>query len=134
SATHTPRPARAWKHLAAGSLAVLALAVPATAATAAPSATEATETSAGCAVETAELRWGVKESFRSYVSGSIANGEWTVSDDMRYETPDFIWDAAQGEMQGSPISGNVAFTGAVHFTGHGGALQFDLSNPTIEIQ
>ncbi|MGJ0203153.1 HtaA domain-containing protein [Leucobacter sp. gxy201] len=135
TASQHHRPARAWRRLAAaGSLALLALAAPATAATAAPSATEATETSGTCAVGSAELRWGVKESFRSYVSGSIANGEWTVSDDMRYETPDFIWDAAQGELQASPISGSIGFTGAVHFTGHDGALQFDLSDPTIEIE
>lgn len=145
SATHTHRPARAWRRFAAvGSLALFAIAAPATAATAAPGpqpapATAAptvvqTEASGACAVEAAELRWGVKESFRSYVSGSIANGEWTVSDDMRYETPDFIWDAAQGELQASPVSGSVAFTGAVHFTGHDGALQFDLSNPVIEIE
>ncbi|PIJ03828.1 hypothetical protein BMH30_14975, partial [Leucobacter sp. OLES1] len=29
-------------------------------------------------------------------------------------------------------SGTVSFTGAVHFTGHDGALQFDLANPAIE--
>ncbi|QZY52969.1 HtaA domain-containing protein [Leucobacter tenebrionis] len=87
---------------------------------------------AGCAIESAELTWGVKESFRSYISGSIANGEWTVSDDMRYETPDFIWDRAEGSVSGSLEEGRIAFTGAVHFTGHDGAMQLDLSDPAIE--
>lgn len=87
---------------------------------------------AGCAVQSAELRWGVKESFRSYISGSIANGEWTVSDDMRYETPDFIWDRAQGALSDALDEGRVGFTGAVHFTGHDGAMQLDLADPAIE--
>lgn len=122
--------AASWKGLAvAGSLGVALLAAPA-AATAAPAQTHAD--APHCAVDSAELRWGIKERFRSYISGSIANGGWTVSDDMRYETPDFIWDQAQGEFEGSLDSGSIAFTGAVHFTGHDGAMQLDLQNPVIE--
>lgn len=120
-----------WKGLiAAGSLAVALLAAPA-AASAAPLPAEG---SGDCSVDSAELRWGVKESFRSYISGSIANGEWTVSDDMRYETPEFIWDQSRGEVEGSLDSGAISFTGAVHFTGHDGALQFDLRDPVIEFE
>ena len=33
---------------------------------------------ATCTVQTSELKWGVKTSFRNYISGSIANGEWTT--------------------------------------------------------
>lgn len=113
-------------------LAVGSLVAP-TAATAAPQ--PATTTSAGsCSVTAATLHWGVKESFRSYISGSIANGEWTVSDDMRYETPDFIWDKATGEVAADLSSGNIAFTGAVHFTGHSGAMKLDLADPNIEFE
>src|SRR5690606_23738697 len=43
----------------------------------------------GCTVTDAELVWGYKESFRSYISGSIAHGEWTVADGAAYETPNF---------------------------------------------
>lgn len=117
--------------VAAGSLAAALVAAP-SAATAMPLQTQV-DTNA-CTIESAELRWGVKESFRSYISGSIANGEWTVSDDMRYETPDFIWNQAEGDVEGSLDSGRIAFTGAVHFTGHDGALQFDLQNPVIEFE
>lgn len=87
---------------------------------------------AACSVDAATLTWGVKESFRSYISGSIANGEWTVSDDMRYETPSFIWDRASGDVAPGLDSGSIAFTGAVHFTGHDGAMQLDISDPAIE--
>ncbi|WP_449280605.1 HtaA domain-containing protein [Leucobacter sp.] len=87
-----------------------------------------------CAVNEATLTWGVKESFRSYISGSIANGEWTVSDDMRYETPSFIWDKAEGGFASTLESGSIAFTGAVHFTGHSGAMELDLADPVIEFE
>lgn len=92
----------------------------------------AAEDTADCSVEAAQLNWGVKESFRSYISGSIANGEWTVSDDMRYETPDFIWNEASGSFSGDLEGGRIDFTGAVHFTGHGGAMELDIANPSIE--
>lgn len=87
-----------------------------------------------CEVTAAQLNWGVKESFRSYISGSIANGEWTTSDDMRYETPEFVWDQSTGAYDPSLDSGSIEFTGAVHFTGHEGAMQLDLANPVIEFE
>lgn len=90
------------------------------------------EGSGECVVDSAQLNWGVKESFRSYISGSIANGEWTVSDDMAYETPSFIWTESEGTFAGDLSEGTVQFTGAVHFTGHDGALEFDLADPGIE--
>lgn len=85
-----------------------------------------------CAVSEATLTWGVKERFRSYISGSIANGEWTVSDDMRYETPSFIWETGTGVVSPTVDTGEIDFTGAVHFTGHGGLMTLDLANPKIE--
>lgn len=99
------------------------------AATAAPATAQA---NGSCTVQSAEMTWGVKESFRSYISGSIANGEWTVSDDMRYETPDFIWNQVEGAFSETLDEGRIAFTGAVHFTGHGGAMELDLADPVIE--
>ncbi|SJN08257.1 putative secreted protein [Leucobacter sp. 7(1)] len=117
--------------IAAGALLVptAATAAPAVLAQAAPVAATA-ETS--CTVSTGMLTWGVKESFRSYISGSIANGEWTVSEDMRYETPSFIWDQVTGAVSSDLTAGNIAFTGAIHFTGHSGAMELDLSDPKIE--
>ncbi|HEV8012740.1 MAG TPA: HtaA domain-containing protein, partial [Pontimonas sp.] len=32
-----------------------------------------------CQVEDVSITWGFKESFRSYISSSIANGSWEVS-------------------------------------------------------
>src|SRR3546814_3461048 len=47
-----------------------------------------------CDVVGGELSWGFKESFRAYISGSIAAGEWTTSGGATYETPSFGWSGA----------------------------------------
>ncbi|WP_241156154.1 HtaA domain-containing protein [Leucobacter chromiireducens] len=121
---------RATAAIGAGLIGLGLLAAP-TAATAAPSAATA-PVGAACTVDSATLTWGVKERFRSYVSGSIANGEWTVSEDMRYETPSFIWDKVTGSVGSELDEGTLSFTGAIHFTGHGGAMKLDLADPAIE--
>ncbi|MBK0420470.1 HtaA domain-containing protein [Leucobacter sp. CSA2] len=121
-----------------GALALLGglLAAPA-AATAAPASATPTravtaEATGECTAEAGTLTWGVKESFRSYISGSIANGKWTVSDDMKYETPNFIWNKIAGGFDPRLESGRLSFTGAVDFTGHDGAMKLDIANPAIE--
>lgn len=91
-----------------------------------------TESSDACQVVSARLNWGVKESFRSYISGSIANGEWVTDNGAGYETPEFFWESEDGELTSDLSGGAVSFQGGVHFTGHDGALQMDLANPTIE--
>ena len=87
----------------------------------------------GCAITSGDLTWGVKESFRSYISGSIANGGWEVSDGANYSTPLFSWSNPTGEIDAESGEGAVSFLGTIHFTGHGGVLDLTLSNPTIEL-
>lgn len=84
-----------------------------------------------CTVQTAELKWGVKTSFRNYISGSIANGEWTTENGASYETPNFIWKDGTGSFGSDLGEGSVAFVGDVHFTGHGGAMKLDLKDPEL---
>ena len=92
----------------------------------------ATTTAAdGCVVESGDLTWGFKESFRSYISGSIANGEWKVADGATYETPNFAWTGATGAYDAATASGLVSFVGSVTFTGHGGVLNTTIANPQI---
>src|SRR5690606_8583207 len=79
-----------------------------------------------CDVADAELRWGFKESFRAYIDGSIANGEWSTADGAEYATPEFIWRGGSGE-----IPGDVAFRGSVRFTGHGGILDTTIADPVV---
>lgn len=99
---------------------------------AAPIAAE--DAAAACAVTDGTLTWGVKESFRSYISGSIANGSWEASDGATYDTPSFQWGSGIGEIDPATGTGSVSFTGSVHFTGHDGVLDLTLANPTLEFE
>jgi len=81
---------------------------------------------ATCEVTDAQLTWGFKESFRSYISSSIANGEWTVSDGATYDTPAFGFAGGTGA-----VPGTVAFPGSIEFTGHGGILDTTIANPQL---
>lgn len=92
------------------------------------------DSAASCEITGGTLKWGVKESFRSYISGSIANGSWEASDGATYETPDFEWSNAKGSIDPATGTGRVSFTGAVHFTGHDGVLDLTIANPTIEFE
>lgn len=113
-------------------LAGVMLAAPSAAAHASPLPAE--EAGAACTVSDGTLKWGVKESFRSYISGSIANGSWETSDGADYEIPEFIWSSPTGSFDPETGTGSVSFTGAIHFTGHDGVLDLTLANPTIEFE
>ena len=91
-------------------------------------------TAGACQVSGGSFTWGVKESFRAYISGSIANGSWEESDGATYETPNFSWGGATGSIDPETGEGSVSFTGTVHFTGHDGVLDLTLANPTIEFE
>jgi len=114
-----------------GTSALLAAAmlIPATAASA-----QTTADAQACVVTDGTLSWGVKESFRSYISGTIANGSWEALDGATYETPDFTWTGATGSYDPATGTGSVSFPGTVHFTGHDGVLDLTLGNPTIEFE
>lgn len=110
----------------------LGLGATATAAVAATPVTPAPATAETCTVDAATIEWGFKESFRSYVSGSIANGEWTVSDGASYETPSFAFAAGTGNYNPANSTGLVSFPGAITFTGHGGILNTAIANPQLK--
>jgi hypothetical protein len=84
------------------------------------------------------LVWGVKQSFRNYISSPIAHGAYTacggaaIADDETFAFR-FVsghYDQAAGQL-------TAAFGGTVRFTGHdsglGPALELRLSDPRIEI-
>ena len=87
-----------------------------------------------CEVTGGDLSWGVKESFRAYISGNIAHGSWETADGASYETPEFTWGGATGSIDPETGVGSVSFTGSVHFTGHDGVLDLTLANPTVEFE
>ncbi|WP_416966255.1 HtaA domain-containing protein, partial [Streptomyces sp. Agncl-13] len=66
------------------------------------------------------LTWGVKESFRSYVVGSVANGKITTSDGAAQATGNgvFTFTGATGSYDTDADTLSAAFEGAVNFKGH----------------
>lgn len=104
---------------------------------AAPSAAFAEDVSAAssqCQVTGGTLTWGVKEAFRSYISGSIAKGEWVASDGATYQTPRFTFTGATGSIDANTGEGLVSFTGTVVFTGHAGVLNLQFANPSVRLR
>ncbi|MTB88778.1 hypothetical protein GGQ26_10510 [Aeromicrobium sp. zg-629] len=91
----------------------------------------AAEEIVGCRLTDGRLDWGFKESFRAYVSGSIANGDWTTRDGARYETPEFTWSKGAGVLDEKTRAGELGFGGAIEFTGHDGALDTVIENPVV---
>ena len=83
-----------------------------------------------CVVSSWQLTWGVKESFRAYLSGSIANGEWTTSGDVSYATPDFTITGSEGWISSDGMTGLLQANGDMRFVGHGGILDQTLSSPS----
>lgn len=86
-----------------------------------------------CEVTDGTMNWGVLERWRAYISGNIAAGGWEAIDGATYETPEFGWSNATGEIDPETGAGTISFTGGVHFTGHDGALDTTFANPTIVI-
>jgi large repetitive protein len=113
--------------LSLGGLSLSGLSPSATPASAQPAAAAAT---ASCSVDDAAITWGFKESFRSYISGTIAHGEWQVADGATYETPSFGFESGTGEYS-SLGTGSLDFAGSIRFTGHGGILDTTVANPTL---
>jgi hypothetical protein len=103
-------------------------AIPAATATAAPTTPAS---AADCTVTGGTLTWGFKESFRSYISGTIAKGSWEPIGGATYETPNFGWSGATGAFDPARLAGDVSYPGGVHFTGHNGLLDTTIANPTL---
>ena len=70
------------------------------------------------------LDWGIKESFRQYVEGPIADGEITMTppatrnDDGTFRFPD-----GTGDIDPEAGTATVDLAGGVYFEGHSGTLQ-----------
>jgi hypothetical protein len=113
-----------------GALALAAAAAVLPAPSGAVAGAAAATRASSCTVSGATLSWGVKESFRSYISGSIAKGAWTPEGGATYATPSFGWSAGAGELTGT-ATGDVAFVGSVRFTGHQGVLDTTVADPVL---
>lgn len=91
-------------------------------------------TAVDCSAESGAFTWGFKESFRAYISGSIANGEWSTDGGIDYATPDFFSDRLAGSVALDPLAGSLAVEGALRFTGHDGILDTTIANPRIVVE
>ena len=86
-----------------------------------------------CEVQDVSITWGFKESFRSYISGSIAQGSWEASGNVGYEIPHFTLTGGIGHVDAARDEGIVAFEGGIVFSGHDGILETSLQNPELII-
>jgi len=84
------------------------------------------------AVSGATLDWGVKTSFRDYISSSIANGSWTLTG-VSYSSGAYHWAKGSGAYNGDAAKGTVRYTGTVAFSGHEGLLTLTLKNVRIQV-
>lgn len=87
-----------------------------------------------CPVRSFEVTWGFKESFRAYLSGTIARGEWTTAGNISYNTPLFTLTGSRGAITPDGTSGEVSGVGRITFTGHDGLLNQTLSAPRLVIE
>lgn len=81
-------------------------------------------------IKSANLGWGVRDSFRNYVRGGIANGSWELNG-TSYSSDAFNWSNGTGTFKGG--KGFISFSGSVRFTGHHGVLDTTIANPRLEI-
>ncbi|AZK93824.1 HtaA domain-containing protein [Streptomyces tsukubensis] len=94
-----------------------------------PSAT-AKDTARG-ALRDAAVDWGVRRTFREYVTGSIAQGKWTLSGGAQDGGALFRFPSGKGTYDPKTQSLDAVFTGAVRFTGQ--HLDLTLTKVTAKI-
>jgi len=87
-----------------------------------------------CDVRSWQMTWGFKESFRSYLSGTIARGGWETAGSITYTTPDFSFSGSNGYLNSEGDRGEITGFGQIHFTGHEGFLDQRVSAPRFVIE
>lgn len=77
--------------------------------------------------------WGIKQSFQSYITGSIAKGSWTLNG-VGHEGGQFQFQGNSGAVDPAAQSGTILYGGGIAFTGHNGVLDLRISNLEIQFQ
>ncbi|MCX4525613.1 MULTISPECIES: HtaA domain-containing protein [unclassified Streptomyces] len=80
----------------------------------------------------AAVDWGVRRTFREYVTGSIGQGKWTLADGARDGGALFRFGQGKGSFDGEKGALDAAFAGTVHFTG--AHLDLKLGAVTAKVQ
>ena len=79
-------------------------------------------------VTQATAQWGLKKSFQSYITGSIAQGRWDLSG-VGYDNGRFQFTGNSGAVKDN--AGSVQYGGSIQFTGHHGKLGLNIANLEI---
>lgn len=86
---------------------------------------------AGTTIGSGTISWGLKASFRSYLTGPIAHGTITATAPATNSASSTTFPNARGTWSGT--SASVAAAGAVRFYGHDGALNLTIASPQIKV-
>ncbi|MFI8904646.1 HtaA domain-containing protein [Streptomyces albidoflavus] len=84
-------------------------------------------------IEDAALDWGVRRTFREYVTGSIAQGEWKLADGAEDGGALFRFTSGEGAFDKKDQRLDASFDGSVRFTGDHG-LDLKLSGVTVAVE
>ncbi|MGW7075940.1 HtaA domain-containing protein [Streptomyces sp. NPDC054866] len=84
-------------------------------------------------IEDAAVDWGVRRTFREYVTGSIAKGEWKLSAGAQDGGALFRFPQGEGTYDKKKQTLDADFAGAVRFTGEHG-LDLALSKVAVEVK
>lgn len=106
-------------------------AAPAQSATAQPSATEQPPQTAGTFADAA-VDWGVRRTFREYVTGSIGQGRWVLAEGAQDGGALFRFPQGEGSFDGAKGTLDAAFAGTVQFTG--AHLDLTLGKMSVKVE
>ncbi|MET7364384.1 HtaA domain-containing protein [Streptomyces sp. NPDC005566] len=82
--------------------------------------------------ETAAVDWGVRRTFREYVTGSIGRGRWALTDGAQDGGALFRFPQGKGTYDAAEQTLNAAFAGSVRFTGADG-LDLELAGVAVRV-
>ncbi|MDR2255263.1 MAG: HtaA domain-containing protein [Arthrobacter sp.] len=94
---------------------------------------DGTDPDDGATVTDATLNWGVKESFRNYVTGPIAAGKIATSNGVTQASETGIFSFTEGSGVLKDGKGTISFKGELNFTGHSGQMDLTYSNVRVKL-
>ncbi|MFE2553576.1 HtaA domain-containing protein [Streptomyces sp. NPDC059355] len=80
----------------------------------------------------AAVDWGVRRTFREYVTGSVGQGKWTLAEGAQDGGALFRFPQGKGAYDGQKGTLDAAFAGTVHFTG--AHLDLKLGKVSVKVE
>ncbi|MEU8778642.1 HtaA domain-containing protein [Streptomyces sp. NPDC048606] len=100
--------------------------------TASPTPTAGATPQAQGAFTDAAVDWGVRRTFREYVTGSVGQGKWTLAEGAQDGGALFRFPQGKGTWDGTKGTLDAAFAGSVRFTG--AHLDLTLGKVTVKVE